>query len=70
MRFLKWLAYAITDPVSGGMSSTRVSGLACVISGLVFAFKNPTQSASIGVILGGGGLSFFNRVKSDTPEMK
>ena len=70
MRFFRWFAKAFTDPVSGGMSSTRVSGLACVIAGLVFAFKNPTQSASIGVILGGGSLSFFNRVKSDTPEGK
>lgn len=67
MRFLKWLAGSITDPIQGTLSSTRLSGLACVASGLVFAFMHPSESASIGVILGGGGLAFFNRVKSDTP---
>lgn len=67
MRFLKWLVGAVTDPVQGTMSSTRVCGIACVASGLVFAFMHPSESATIGVMLGGGGLAFFNRVKSDTP---
>ena len=67
MRFLKWLVGAVTDPIQGTMSSTRVSGIACVVSGLVFAFKHPSESASIGVMLGGGAVAFFNRVKSDTP---
>jgi membrane protease YdiL (CAAX protease family) len=67
VRFFKWLFGSVTDPIQGTMSSTRVCGFACVISGLVFAFMHPSESASIGVILGGGGLSFFTRTKSDAP---
>lgn len=67
MRFLKWLVGAVTDPVQGTMSSTRISGISLIVSGIVFAFKNPSQSASIAAFFGGGALSFFNRVKSDTP---
>lgn len=66
-QFLRFLFGAVTDPIQGTLSSTRLSGLACVISGLVFAFLHPSESASIAALLGGGGLSFFNRTKSDAP---
>lgn len=56
---------AVSDPNTKSLSSTRLSGIACVVSGLTFAFMHPSESASIGVILGGGGLAFFNRAKSE-----
>lgn len=66
MSFWRFVVGAVTDPVSKDLSSTRLSGIACVVSGLTFAFLHPTESASIGVILGGGGLAFFNRAKAES----
>lgn len=65
-RFFKYLISALTDPITGGLSSTRLSGLACVASGCVLAFLHPGEAATVAALLGGGGVAFFSRTKTDT----
>lgn len=64
-RALMFILGAVRDPVSRDLSSTRLAGLTCVGSGLVFAFLHPSESASIAALLGGGGFAFLNRAKSE-----
>ena len=65
MRIPEFLTGAIRDPNTKCLSITRSSGLALVVSGIVFAFMHPDQSATAGTLLGGGGLSFFSRTKTE-----
>lgn len=67
MRFLRWVLGALQDPISADLSSTRLSGIACVASACVLAFLHPEHPATIAALLGGGAGAFFSRTKSDSP---
>lgn len=64
----RFLLGAVRDPVSGDLSSTRTAALALTAAGIVFAFQHPEQSATLGVLLGGGALKFFSRTRAESPE--
>lgn len=60
----EFLLGAIRDPNTKCLSLTRSSGVMLVISGIVFAFMHPDQSASIGTFFGGGAFTFFSRTRT------
>lgn len=62
---MEFLLGAIRDPNTKCLSLTRSSGVALVVSGITFAFMHPTDSATLAGLLGGGGLSFFSRTKTE-----
>lgn len=68
MRFLKWLAGGLTDPIQGTLSSTRLAGLLCTVTGCAIAWHKPDGSApTISALIVGGAVAFLTRTKSDAP---
>lgn len=60
----------LRDP-DGSLSSTRLSGVLCVLVGCGVAVAgmilNREQAATVAALLGGGAASFFSRKQSPTP---
>lgn len=68
MTWRTFLLGAVRDPHSGDLSSTRLSAIALVVAGIVFAFKNPSESNTLTAMLGGGALAFFSRARATPTE--
>lgn len=62
-----WLVALIQDP-DGSPSSTRISGVLCVLVGCGIAVAgmvwNREQAATVAALLGGGAAAFFTRARS------
>lgn len=61
----RWLIGALTDPVTGDASSSRIGAMALCVVGCMIAVKHPTEAATVAALIAGGAVAIWTRTKSD-----